>query len=579
MYFTNLPIEIGRDFRNRLMSNFVYLINRIKQIDDQIYKHSKVDLHAHEAKQIDYQKTTVDNELKYLRQQVLGLVLGANGDGIQELRDSRIANDGSQRFELLSDKLRYDYFTLNNRIDEVLTKHENLVSKFDNRIKEMDLTELNVTPKITASLDSDVPLQSFLHAGKEIAGIRLIPSNKTIEDYYLFKFSRNGDKYDAMRINGGTHLENIGYYNGWFIAPIFSPNGVNGKIIAFKYHSNKTYKPYKSINYSDEDTKDVKSFYVNLESKHVNVNVYKNVLNIFSVLGKGNGINLKQYDVTKFLNGEYVLLNEITFAKEHKNMSWLQGVVATDERIFLSAGDYNYGSDKNITVYSTKTAQVLDTISTKEVGSEDFEGRPINNWNEPEGMDITVNKDGTYNVHLGMFTGGSTDTVKVPTNKRFHIYTWAPKSNAHALINDLAIIQGNLATKDRLLFYGDVTGNVGNTFGLTDKLFNYKFITFYFTTGYIGTHTVTVPADRFRFTNYIDLQNMSITEEGVVYNYSLRLQFDDVRKKFKIKHARGIKYKPDEPNWPGTGGLYDKHPSIHFYHIRGYGMSPSIQDI
>ncbi|MEX6267795.1 hypothetical protein AB6F08_13045, partial [Staphylococcus saprophyticus] len=85
--------------------------------------------------------------------------------------------------------------------------------------------------------------------------------------------------------------------------------------------------------------------------------------------------------------------------------------------------------------------------------------------------------------------------------------------------------------------------------------------------------------DRFRFTNYIDLQNMSITEEGVVYNYSLRIQFDDVRKKFNIKHARGIKYKPDDPKWSGTGGLYDKHPSIHLYHIRGYGLSPSIQDI
>lgn len=579
MYYTNFPIELGREYRQKMISNFVYLLDKVRSIDDVIYKHSNSDKHAHEASQIDYQKTNVENELEYLRKQVLGLVLGFNGNGVQELRDSRIANDGSQRFELLSDKLRYDYFTLNNKIDDVLEKHRKLEKEINNRIKSMDLTELNVSPKITASLDSDVPLQSFLHAGKDITGIRLIPSNKTIEDYYLFKFSRNGDKYDAMRINGGPHLENIGYYKGWFIAPIFTSDGINGKIIAFKYHSNKKYKPYKTINYTDEDTKDIKSYYVNLESKHVNINVYKNILNIFSVLDKGNGVNLKQYNITKFLDGEYELLNEVTFAKEHKNMSWLQGVVATDEYVFLSAGDYTYGNDKNITIYSTKNGKVVDTISTKEVGSEDIEGKPINNWNEPEGMDITVNQDGTYNVHLGMFTGGSTDTVKVPTNKRFHIYTWAPKSNAHALINDLAIIQGNLSTKDRLLFYGDVTGNVGNAFELTDKVFNYKFLTFYFSTGYIGTHTVTVPADRFRFTNYIDLQNMSITEEGIIYNYSLRLELDEVRKKFKIRHARGIKYKPEEPSWSGTGGLYDKHPSVHLYHVRGYGMSPSIQDI
>ncbi|MGO2834555.1 MAG: phage baseplate protein [Staphylococcus saprophyticus] len=578
MYYTNFPVELGREYRMKMVSNFVYLLEKVKSIDSVIYKHSHTDQHAHSSKQIDYKKTNVENELIYLRSNIIALVLGTNGNGIQELRDSRIANDGT-RHELLADRLRHDYFELNSRIDTLLNDYKAFVSKVDNKFKSMDITELNVKPKITASLDSDVPLQSFLHAGKDIAGVRLIPSKKTVEDYYLFKFSRNGDKYDAMRINGGTHLENIGYYNGWFIAPIFTSNGINGKIIAFKYHSNKNYKPYKSINYSDEDTKDVKSFYVNLESKHVNVNVYKKTLNIFSVLSKGNGINLKQYDVDKFLKGEYKLLNEVIVAKEHTNLSWLQGIVATDEHVFVSAGDYNYGSNKNIAIYSTKNGGLVDTISTNELGSEDFEGKPINNWNEPEGMDITMNYDGTYNVHLGMFTGGSTDTVKVPTNKRFHIYTWAPKSNPHALINDVAMIHSNLASKDRLLFYGDVTGNVGNKFELTDKVFNYKFLTFYFSTGFIGTHTVTVPADRFRFTNYIDLQNMSITEEGVVYNYSLRISFDDVRKKFNIKHARGIKYKPDDPKWSGTGGLYDKHPSIHLYHIRGYGLTPSIQDI
>ncbi|MGO3818145.1 MAG: phage baseplate protein [Staphylococcus equorum] len=466
-------------------------------------------------------------------------------------------------------------------LDEIINENifGELNDKIDNHFELMNKTDMQLKPKLTASLDSAVPLQSFLHAGKNIMAIRAIASDKSVEDYYLFKFDRNGDQTDAMRINGGSHLENIGHYKGWFIAPIFSSNGVNGKLVSFKYHSNKDYKPYKTISYSDNESVNVKFHNVQLESGHVNVNVFKNILNVFSIKDDENKIILKQYDMEKFMLGEYIILNEVEFAQHHKNLKWLQGIVATDKEIFVADGSPEYGDGKGITIYDTSTGEVIDTVSIAEVGSEDFEDRPINDWNEPEGMDITVNDDGTYNVHLGMFTGGSTDTSTLPTNKKFHIFTWAPKSNAHVLINDLAIIQANLAAKDRLLFYGDVSGDDHSSYGLTDKVYNYKFLTFYFTTGEIGTHTFTVPADRFRFVDFIELQNSSVDKEGTVFQYSMRLEFDELRESFHILHAGGIKFRPEDPSWEGTGGLYFDHPSVRLYHIRGYGMTPDIQDI
>ncbi|MDK9870209.1 peptidase G2, partial [Staphylococcus equorum] len=96
MYYTNFPIELGREYRQMMISNFIYLLDKVKSIDDVIYKHSNVDRHAHNASQINFNKTDVENELKYLRSNIIALVLGNNGDGIQELRDSRTANDATR---------------------------------------------------------------------------------------------------------------------------------------------------------------------------------------------------------------------------------------------------------------------------------------------------------------------------------------------------------------------------------------------------------------------------------------------------------------------------------------------------
>ncbi|WP_210143242.1 tail fiber domain-containing protein [Staphylococcus sp. GDY8P193P] len=117
MYYTDFPIDIGQEYRYKTINNFKWLLKKIKNIDEVIDKHKTTDAHAHNAKQIDYKLTTVHNELHYQRQQLINLVLGANGNGVQELRDSRTSLDGTN-FQLLSDRLKYDLEVLNKKIDD-----------------------------------------------------------------------------------------------------------------------------------------------------------------------------------------------------------------------------------------------------------------------------------------------------------------------------------------------------------------------------------------------------------------------------------------------------------------------------
>src|SRR5699024_12681262 len=101
MYYTNLPIEIGQDYRQKSIHNFKWLLDKVNAIDETIDKHKNSSRYAHDAKNLLFKNGSVHVELNYLRNLIINLVLGHNGDGVQELRDSRTAIDGAN-FPLLS---------------------------------------------------------------------------------------------------------------------------------------------------------------------------------------------------------------------------------------------------------------------------------------------------------------------------------------------------------------------------------------------------------------------------------------------------------------------------------------------
>lgn len=111
----NLPIEIGQKFRKMVIENFRYIDYKFSQYRD-IFNNHKSDKHAHNAKNIDYKLTNVSDHLDYQRSQIRRLVLGHNGDGIQELTDSHVAID-STPFNVLSERLYYDFNKINQTME------------------------------------------------------------------------------------------------------------------------------------------------------------------------------------------------------------------------------------------------------------------------------------------------------------------------------------------------------------------------------------------------------------------------------------------------------------------------------
>ena len=156
----NLPIEIGQKFRKMIIENFRSIDYAYRNLSDVIYKHKNLDKHAHDASQIDYANTSVDKHLKYQNRRISRLVLGHNGDGVQELTDSRVAIDG-EPFNVLSERLYYDF----NKINKTMEDNYNSLNKKIERITNVN--DFGADP--TGEKDSTEAFKkAFANGGKHV---------------------------------------------------------------------------------------------------------------------------------------------------------------------------------------------------------------------------------------------------------------------------------------------------------------------------------------------------------------------------------------------------------------------------
>lgn len=211
----NLPIELGQKFRKLLIENFRFIDYKFNQLNDLIKSH-KQEKHAHDAKNIDYKLTNVSDHLDYQRSQIRRLVLGHNGNGIQELTDSHVAID-STPFNVLSDRLYYDFNKINKTMED---NYKSLNEKIE---RIVNVNDYGADP--TGQEDSTEAFKkAFANGGRRvhmttglyvISGLKL-PSNTILsgEGYVATKF-KIADDAPAETI-GITNLdmngiaENIG---------------------------------------------------------------------------------------------------------------------------------------------------------------------------------------------------------------------------------------------------------------------------------------------------------------------------------------------------------------------------------
>lgn len=404
---------------------------------------------------------------------------------------------------------------------------------------------------LKAFLNTKYPLQTFIYTDDYIYGVRLEPQKtRTQDDITLIRFSKSGTMIDSMKILGVGHIETFGYKDEWFYIAIFSEDGANKKIIKTKYVKNDT------ISYETTDNSNLITLPIDLKNEvnKLNVNVFDNIVNLMFYNGVDKGVTLKSYSLDDFS-----LINTVTVGLEY-SLSWLQGCVASDEKIYLMIGDHTFGSYKHITSYFINSGLVSEIRDISNIGADDVGSRPINDWLEPEGLQI-LQQDGKNTLIQGVFTGGSTT---VPTQKRFKLYEWKEVTKNQS---DYLAFSNH---SDAFIYEGSIQGNNSNVFSMIETAKNYKWLTFYFTAGVSGTHTVTVPTDLLKLVKYVDLECDAITNNSEFYKYITKVTFKDDLKQFSITTSRMLKV--DITDLTKSQTTKDNYAGFYLYKIKGHQL-------
>ena len=224
--YLDFPIELGQDYRYKTVDNFRRILQGFKAVEDKFNKHKTEEQHAHNAKQIDYKLSNVHDELQYQDGRIEGLVVGHNGNGIEEIKDSRTALDGTNQ-PLLSKRLKYDFEIIKNKIEE----NFNYLNKKIERI--VNVNDYGADP--TGEKDSTEAFKEAVRGGDvhvhmtagtyKVTGIKL-PNNTVL--------SGEGKDITTIKFADETPAENIVITN-----EDMTGNGHNIGIKDFTINGNK----------------------------------------------------------------------------------------------------------------------------------------------------------------------------------------------------------------------------------------------------------------------------------------------------------------------------------------------------
>src|SRR5699024_7246066 len=113
----------------------------------------------------------------------------------------------------------------------------------------------------------------------------------------------------------------------------------------------------ETISYETLDNPNLTTLPIDLKNEvdKLNINIFDNIINLMFYNGANGGVTLKSYNLDNFS-----LINTVTVGLEY-SISWLQGCVASDEKIYLMIGDHTFGSYKHITSYFINNSSISET--------------------------------------------------------------------------------------------------------------------------------------------------------------------------------------------------------------------------
>ncbi|MGW7931883.1 phage baseplate protein [Staphylococcus xylosus] len=374
------------------------------------YTHGNKEKRAHSANQITYKNQTIADFYKYLVARLNNLVLGHNGDGINEVKDARVDNQGvahpTLHERLRSENLHYTK-VLTEMSDEITQHHEEFLQaeyRFDPRNQEMQfITDLS--PRTNAVM------QSFWIDYR--THIIYMTQARPGGHYMLSRLKPNGQFIDRLLVKNGGHGTHNAYryINGelWIYSSVLSANK-KVKFVRFKYKTGE-------IKYEDEQMRDVMphvfnnryttAIYNSKEQLMIFRREYtqqefkdKKSLNFIEIR------NIKDVD-----NNVDKVLYRFDIPAEYTSATQpMQGVTYDEGILYWYTGDSNPKIPNYLHAFDVKSGKHL---WKRKVTIGGIDGNYVGNFQEAEGMAMYYDEEtGKKALLLGVTTG--------PGNNRHH---------------------------------------------------------------------------------------------------------------------------------------------------------------
>lgn len=229
-------VVFGQKFYRDWSDNNTKIENTINENDNYMSKHQTTQTDAHNASQITYKSETVASKIAHEERKLNNLVLGANGDGIAEVKDARVSNSG------------ITHATLARRLDDDYTKFitdkTEILSTVEKSKQEIMDVEYRFEPQ-TQDFQHLTDLSPFRNAVMQSFHIDnrtsiIYMTQATNEGYRLSRHMLNGKEIDFMLCDGGGHGTHNGYRwigdTFWVYSHYFNSSG-KSEIVRFKYNA------------------------------------------------------------------------------------------------------------------------------------------------------------------------------------------------------------------------------------------------------------------------------------------------------------------------------------------------------
>lgn len=411
---TELHSFFSHKFINQNERNYQIIDNWLSDFKNEIEDHIKNQNPAHDATQIKYEAGSVSEFLEYLNGRFSNMILGHNGNGINEVTDARVDNNGVAH-ATLQDRLRNDniYYkekikTINEEVTENYKEFQENEYRFDPKEQEMQfITDLS--PYYNAVMQS-----FWVDPNTHIIYMTQAHGNR--KDYILTRMKPNGQFIDRLIVKKGGHGTHNAYryINGvlWIYSSIVDENGKR-RFVRFRYKSGE-------LKYG-ADTIDVLPNYT--YDRYVTA-IYNPTEDLFILRFADNDIETQQ---SKFKNRlEFIEAKDVdgnnpvpkykfNIPLEYTSVTQpFQGMTYDEGIIYIYTGDSDPSVDNLLTAFDVKTSEKLWSRPVYIGGVNDsYNG----NFQEAEGISMYYDKETDRKaILLGVTTG-------IRNNRHHSIYS------------------------------------------------------------------------------------------------------------------------------------------------------------